>query len=132
MKRQALIALFALALAALALGCASDSKATASGGGGGGGGMTAVGDAGALAGSWAAGQTKVSFEGANYTWEEVRPCGAPPCPVTTKSGTFEVRRGQVYLTPAGGTVEVFEAKIGTSPRALWLKSTKSGTELNLN
>lgn len=79
----------------------------------------------ALAGTWQSGQSRLTMTtGGKYTAETVRSCGAPPCPTTSKSGTWELRRGQIYLTPSDGEVDVLDYTIGYNPRTLNVTNTR--------
>lgn len=60
-------------------------------------------DAQAIVGNWTDGQTTFVFgANGNYSWDKVVPCGAPPCPVTSTTGTYQVRGNKVYLNPPQG------------------------------
>ncbi|MCB9730659.1 MAG: hypothetical protein H6744_09090 [Deltaproteobacteria bacterium] len=79
----------------------------------------------ALPGTWQAGQSTFMLgSDGKYTMQTVRSCGAPPCPTTKQTGTWELRRGKIYLTPAGGEVQVLEYTIGWNPRTLNVTNTR--------
>jgi hypothetical protein len=82
-------------------------------------------DQDALAGTWQSGQSRITMTAdGKYTSETVRSCGAPPCPTTAKSGTWELRRGKLYMTPSDGEVDVLEYSIGWNPRTLNVTNTR--------
>lgn len=89
-------------------------------------------DSEALIGSWGDGATRLTFDNAkNYSWGETRPCGAPPCPTTTATGTYMLRGGKLYLDPAEGKDEVLVYRFGWDPRKLDVSSNKRGKSWSL-
>ena len=57
----------------------------------------------ALIGQWASGRRRLSFfANGNFTWNMIRPCGAPPCKLVQLTGTFAVAGNQISLTLANG------------------------------
>jgi hypothetical protein len=79
----------------------------------------------ALAGTWQSGQSRITMTAdGKYTAETVRSCGAPPCPTTSKQGTWELRRGKIYMTPSDGEVDVLDYSIGWNPRTLNITNTR--------
>lgn len=84
-------------------------------------------DAEALVGTWGAGNERLSFtDDGRYTWEKTRPCGAPPCPKETASGTWQLRNDMLYLDPQAGGDRVLSYQLSWEPRTLALSEKKSG------
>lgn len=82
-------------------------------------------DSEALAGRWSDGMSTITFDpGGSYRWEEARPCGAPPCPSTMTSGTWQLRNGKIYLDPQEGGDEVIEFGFADQQTSLSLSSNK--------
>ncbi len=87
----------------------------------------------ALVGSWSDGASTITFQsGGAYTWEESRPCGAPPCPSTATSGTWQLRNGKIYLDPAEGGDEIIEFDLMDQQSRLALTSAKQNKTWSLN
>jgi hypothetical protein len=114
--------------AGLALGaCSSEKKKTTEAPT-----FVAKPDAEALVGSWSDGSATVSFDaGGSYRWEEARPCGAPPCPATATSGTWQLRNGKIYLDPGEGGDEIIEFAWADQQTSLSLSSAKQGARWSL-
>lgn len=118
MKPLRTLILIAAALTSLSLACASDPPASTA--------TTApaapVADAEAIVGTWTGSNTTINFiDASNFKWQETRPCGAPPCPATMTQGTYQLRRGQIYITVPGQTDKVYAYTLRQSPRGLSLK-----------
>jgi len=90
--------------------------------------FTAAPDAQALVGTWSDGSRTVAFDaGGSYRWEEARPCGAPPCPATATSGTWQLRNGKIYLDPQEGGDEIVEFTFAEMQKTVSLSSKKQGS-----
>ena len=78
----------------------------------------------ALVGTWKDGSNTFVF-GADqsFRWEQARPCGAPPCPTTTSTGTYEFRHGQVKIT-LDGADEMMNMSFNADQSQLSLQSNK--------
>lgn len=84
-----------------------------------------------IIGSWSGGETKITFtDETNFTWETKRPCATEPCPVSTKAGTYQLRRDQVHFAAEGEGDKAYSYTMSASPRALNLKAA-DGTEYKL-
>lgn len=85
----------------------------------------------ALVGTWQDGTSTFTF-GAdkNFRWQQTRPCGSPPCPVTTSAGKYEIRSGKIYVTLDGDT-EVMEMAFNGDQSQLTLSSNKRGASWTL-
>ena len=85
----------------------------------------------ALIGSWRDGSNTFIF-GADksFTWQESRPCGAPPCPTTSNRGTYEFRHGKVKVV-IDGNDEMMEFSFNADQTQLNLSSNKRGQNWGL-
>lgn len=78
----------------------------------------------ALIGTWQDGSNTFVF-GADksFRWMQARPCGSPPCPTTTSTGTYELRHGQIKVT-LDGADEMMNMSFNADQSQLSLQSNK--------
>ncbi len=121
--------LFALSFSMFAVACGSSEKATTNNN------APTVEmrpDGEAIIGTWSDGTTTLTL-GADkkYSWEMMRPCGAPPCPTTTSGGTWVLRSGKLYLDPNEGSDEVIKYNLDQTTRSLGISSSSKGKSWTL-
>jgi hypothetical protein len=87
----------------------------------------------ALVGGWTDGTSTLKLmAGGAYSWVESRPCGAPPCPSTSTSGTWQLRNDKIYLDPADGGDEIISFDLMDHQSRLVLTSAKQDKTWSLN
>ncbi len=87
--------------------------------------VTKMADAQALVGVWKDASNTVTLNGdGSYQWAMSRPCGAPPCPTTNQAGTYQLRGGKLYMSPAGGSDEVVMSQFSGHQNTLMTTSNK--------
>jgi|GEM_PF-1699076 len=85
----------------------------------------------ALIGTWKDGSNTFVF-GADksFKWMQTRPCGAPPCPTTTSTGTYSLRHGDIFIN-MNGADEVMKMSFNADQSQLMLQSNKRGQNWGL-
>ncbi|PIE19203.1 MAG: hypothetical protein CSA66_02845 [Proteobacteria bacterium] len=122
------LALLALSLTFTACGSSDSGKTTATTTTT----VTRLPDAQALVGVWKDARDTVALNGdGSYVWTMTKPCGAPPCPSTAQKGTYQLRGGKLYMSPAGGTDEVVTFQFSDDQKTLMLNSNKRGQSWSL-
>jgi hypothetical protein len=80
----------------------------------------------AIVGSWSDGQSTLTINGnGTYRWDDSIPCGAPPCPVKSTNGAWELRRDKLVLTPS-------DAEAGADPVAFSFENNQKTVKLSSN
>jgi hypothetical protein len=84
-------------------------------------------DAEAAVGTWASGQNSITLmSNGSFRWDMPRPCGAPPCPIKTTTGTYQIHGGQLHLNPTEGNTLTMPYRIhwaGKNVRgSFWFRS----------
>jgi len=87
----------------------------------------------ALIGQWASGRRRITFmDNGNFSWNMLRPCGAPPCQLVQMNGTFAVNGNQIALTLANGKTFNIGWRHSGPPRKLWIDNKMYNSKVTFN